>query len=62
MVDLGEMTDFLNHFVSNSSSIITIRGTHGSIKFGPTRVLIVNRELRIADHYLRPLSEPYINI
>ncbi len=39
-----------------------IDSTHGSIKYGLIRVLLFNRELRIADHYLRPLSEPYINI
>ncbi len=38
------------------------RGTHGSIKYGPIRVLFFNIELRIADHYLNPLSEAYINI
>ena len=40
----------------------TSGGTHGSIKYGQIRVLFFNRELRIADHYLRPLSELYINI
>ncbi len=38
------------------------RGTHGSINYGPIRVLFFNWELRITDHYLRPLSESYINI
>ncbi len=34
------------------------------IKHGVIRVLVFNRELRFADHYLylRPLSESYINI
>ncbi len=41
---------------------ITARGTHGSIKYGPIRVLFFNRELQIAGHYLRPPSESYINI
>ena len=36
------------------------RGIHGSIKYGPIRVLFFNRELQIVDHYLRPLSEAYI--
>ena len=40
----------------------TQRGIHGSIKYGVIQVLVFNRELRIADHYLRPLSEWYINI
>ncbi len=38
------------------------RGTHGYIKYGPIRVLFFNRELRIADHYLSPISELYISI
>ena len=38
-------------------------GTHGSIKYGPIRFLyFFNREVRITDNYLRPLSESYINI
>ncbi len=33
------------------SQFVTPRGTHGSIKDGPIRVLFFNRELRITDHY-----------
>ncbi len=32
----------------------------GSVKYQLILVLYFNRELRIADHYLRPLSESYI--
>ncbi len=35
---------------------------HGCTKYGPIQVIFFNIELRIADHYLRPLTEPYINI
>ncbi len=38
------------------------RGTHGSINYGLIRVLLFNRELRITNRYLRPLSESYMNI
>ena len=38
-------------------------GIHArSVKYRPIRVLFSDRELRIADHDLRPLSELYINI
>ncbi len=37
-------------------------GIHGSIKYGWIPGLFFKRELRIADHYLRPLSESYITI
>ncbi len=37
-------------------------GIYGSIKYGLILVLVFNGELQIADHYLRPLSESYINI
>ncbi len=38
------------------------RGTHGSIKYGPIGVLFFNRELLIADHYLRPQYLNHISI
>ncbi len=38
--------DILQTFTTN-------RGTHGSIKYGPIRVLLFNRGLRIADHNLK---------
>ena len=36
-------------------------GIHRSIKYCPGPVLFFNRELRITDHYLRLISESYIN-
>ncbi len=45
-----------------SCNVLTNTGIHGSIKYGPARVLLFNRELRIADHYLRTLSQSYVNI
>ncbi len=39
---------------------VHVRG--GYIKYGPIPALFYSRELRIADNYLRPLSESYINI
>ncbi len=54
----------VNKCTSATFSIYMIgwTGWHGSIKYGPIRVLFLNRELRIAEHYLRSLSESYINI
>ena len=50
---------FISQFVTPK-----YRGIHGSIKYCLVRDLPVcfNRKLRIADHYLRPLSELYIYI
>ena len=48
--------------------LASLRGTHSYTwvyklpRYGPTRVLFFNRELQIPDHYLRPISESYINI
>ncbi len=41
--------------------VVANRDIHGSIKYGPIRVLFFNRELHvwIMDHYFRPLSESY---
>ncbi len=49
------MCTFTCMYLDNLYSHTSIRGTHGSIKYGPIQVLCFNRELRIADHYLRPL-------
>ncbi len=38
------------------------RGIQGSIRNGSIRVLFFNGELRMADHYLRPLAVSFINI
>ena len=38
------------------------KGTHLPIKYCLIRVLFFNRELRLADHYLRPQLQLYINI
>ncbi len=71
MVYATAIVSYLNIFLNLRSSMQQAmlqyiqyirRGTHGSIKYGLIRVLFFKRELRIADHYLRPLSEFYINI
>ncbi len=40
---------------------IKSRGSHDPINYGLIRVLVFDREERIPDHYLRPLSETYID-
>ena len=42
--------------------IANVRGIHGSKNYCPVRFLFFKRELRMPDHYLRLLSELYINI
>ncbi len=44
------------------AAIPNIRSKHLCVNYGPIWALFLNRELRFADHYLRPLPELYISM